>query len=364
MLQVVQLSWVRGTPNQELQFLIKALRRRRGETYTMAIYRPQFKGGHAVTPYAVDSLGHGQYDVLVYDNNWPGQARRVHFNTRTNSWSYVAAQNPSIPGSLYKGDARTGTLSLVPTTTGLGVHYCPFCASTTPRPQGAYNEMWLQGNPFNHGHLFITDAQEHSIGYDHGNFVSQFPGALAVFPTTATFTDLDQAPLPVYRIPFGIDVNVTVDGFGLKYPDTETFSLIGQNHDLTISRIQIRPNEQEHIILSTHQGSMTYTPASSQVQSPVFGVGLVEAPGNYTITTRALSLHPDSSITIRDYPPTSTLAISDASASGQTFDIQLTRQVGGQVQTLNNFTVSQLPGRTLDLLYGQIQNGQPPVQIN
>ena len=89
----------------------------------------------------------------------------------------------------------------------------------------------------------------------------------------------------------------------------------------------------------------------------------MEAPGNYTITTRALSLHPDSSITIRDYPPTSTLAINDASASGQSFDIQVTRQVAGQVQQLSEFTVTPPPGRILDLLYGQVQNGLPPVQL-
>jgi hypothetical protein len=363
MLPVVQQAWVKGTPNQELQFLTNALRRRGGELYTLAIFQPGFVGGHAITPYAVDSLGRGQYDVLVYDNNWPDQVRRVHFDTRADSWSYVAAVNPSTPGSLYRGNARTNTLSLIPTTPGLGVHVCPFCA-TSVGPASMYNEMWLEGNPYNHGHLLIRDAQGHAIGYDHGNFVTQFPGASALFPTGGGFTDLNQKPMPVYRIPFGIDVNVTLDGFGLKYPDTESFSLIGQRHDLAIDRIQVRPNEQEHIALNTHDGSMTYASAGSQVTSPIFSVGLVTAPGNYTIVVRALPLHRDSVITIRDFLPTSTLAVHDASATGQTFEIQLTRQVAGKVQTFNRFSVRQPPGKTVDLLYGQVRNGIPGIQIS
>jgi hypothetical protein len=221
--------------------------------------------------------------------------------------------------------------------------------------------MWLQGNPYNHGHLLIQDAQGHKIGYQHGTFVRQFPGATAVFPTA--FTDLNQKPLPIYRIPFGVDANVTLDGFGLKFPDTETFSLIGQRHDLAIDRIQVRPNEKERIILSTTQGSMTYFSAGSQVTSPVFSVGLVTAPGNYNIAVRALPLHRDSVIKLQDFVKAATLAISDASATAQTFEIHLTRQVGGKVEDLSTFDVTQPPGKTVNVLYEQIQNGQPAIQI-
>jgi hypothetical protein len=119
----------------------------------------------------VDNVAHGQSDVLVYDNNWPGQVRRVHWNTRTDSWSYVAAQNPSVPGSMYKGNAGTGTLSLIPTTPGW--------ASTSVR--SAPNQMWLHGNAYNHAQLLIRDPQERAIGYEGATLVRQIPGATAVF---------------------------------------------------------------------------------------------------------------------------------------------------------------------------------------
>jgi hypothetical protein len=361
MLPVVQNAGVKGTPNQELKFLTTTLRRGR-ELYTMTIFKPGFTGGHAITPYAVDSLGHGQYDVLVYDNNWPDQVRRVHFNTNTNSWSYVAAVNPSVPGSVYRGDARTGTLSLIPTTPGLGVHVCPFCTTPNGNPY-PYTETWLQGNPYNHGHLLIRDDQGHEIGYDHGVFTRKFPGATAVFPTTA-FTDLNQAPLPVYQIPFGISMHVTIDGFGLKYPDTERFTYLGQKRDVTIDRIQVRPGEKESIYLNYQEVSVTYVSAGSQITGPVMSYGLIKSAGDYTVSARALTLHHDSVIKFQDYQSTSTLAINDFSASGQTFEVQLTQPApNGKVKQLGDFTVYQPPGKLIDVVYGQIHDGQPEIQI-
>jgi hypothetical protein len=320
MLPALQDAWVRGTPNYVLQFLTSSFRRQRGELYTMAIFRPGFQDGHAITPYAVDNRGHGRYDVLVYDNNWPDQVRRVHFDTNTDSWSYVAAVNPSVPDAVYSGDARTGTLSLIPTTPGLGVHFCPFCAAAAGR-RNAYNEIRLQGNPYNQAHLLIRDQQGRALGYEGGTLVNLIPGARAVFPTA--FSDRRQRQEPVYRLPIGVNVQVTVDGSGLRYPDTEHVSLIGQNHDLAIDGIEIRPGEHESISLNGgDQASMTYTSAGSQIVSPLMIVGLVRQPGNYSIGAQALTLHPDSIITISDDATTSTLAIHDTSASGQTYELQ------------------------------------------
>ena len=362
MLPAVQDAYVRGTPNVVLKFLTKSLRDRRGELYTMVIYKRGFKGGHAVTPYAVDDRGRGRYDALVYDNNWPDQVRRVQFDTHSNSWSYVAAVKRSAPAAVYRGNARTGTLGLLPTTPGLGVHSCPFCAGAVGRAK-AYNEIQLQGNPYNHAHLLIRDTQSRALGYAGGKFVNQIPGARTVSPVAVSVWQQRQEP--IYRLPFGVDVRVTVDGSPLRYPDTETFSLIGQNHHLAIDGIKIRPGERESITLvGGLQASMTYKSAGSQIRSPFFNVGFVRRPGNYSIGTQARSLHADSVITISDDAATSTLAIHDASASGQTFDFQLTQQIAGRVKKLRTASVDQPPGKAIHLLYGAtVPAGQSRIQV-
>ncbi len=360
-LPALQNAAVHGTPNDVLRFLASSLSRRGGELYTMTLFRPGFQGGHAVTPFAVDDRGGGRYDVLVYDNNWPGQTRRVHFDTNSDSWSYVAGANPSVPDSVYNGNAQTGTVSLVPTTPGLGVHFCPFCAGAVGRPN-ADNEIRLQGNPDNHAHLLIRDQQGRALGYEGSTLVSQIPGARAVFPTALSESQEHQEPL--YQIPFGVNLQVTVDGSSLRYPDTEQFSLIGQNHDLTIDGIEIRPGERESIALNGGDESMTYTSAGSQTMSPLFSVGLVRVAGDYSIGVQAVSLHPDSVITIRDDRVNSTLAVHDASASEQTFELHLTREVDGKVENIRSIRVKQPPGKTLDILYGTVGEGESRFQLS
>ena len=359
-LPALQTGSVHGTPNEVLQFLTKALSRKGGELYTMAIYRPGLEGGHAVTPFAVDSRGGGRYDVLVYDNNWPGQTRRVHFDTNSDSWSYVAAANPSVPDSEYNGNAQTNTVSLIPTTPGLGVHFCPFCAEAAG-PPNADNELRLEGNPDNHAHLLIHDPLGRALGYEGGKLVSEIPGARAVFPTALSDSQEHQEPL--YDVPFGVNVQVTIDGSSLRYPDTEHFSLIGQNHDLTIDGIEVAPGERENLSLNGADESMTYTSAGSQSRSPLFTVGLVRLAGDYSIGVQALSLHPDSVITVSDNRANSTLAIHDASATAQTFELHLEREVAGKAENLRTVRVEQPAGKTLDVLYGTISAGQSRFQL-
>ena len=47
-----------------------------------------------MTPYAVDNKGGGTYQVLIYDNNWPGQTRAITFDTKADTWTYAAASQP------------------------------------------------------------------------------------------------------------------------------------------------------------------------------------------------------------------------------------------------------------------------------
>jgi hypothetical protein len=249
---------------------------------------------------------------------------------------------------------------LLPTTPGLGVHFCPFCADAAGRPN-AYNELELQGNPDNHAQLLIRDPQGRALGYEGGKLISQIPGASAVFPTA--FSDSKQDQEPTYRIPFGVNLQVTVDGSELHYRDTEHFSLIGQDHDLAIDGIEVQPGERESITLNGDDESMTYSNAGSQSTSPLFTVGLVRVAGNYSIGIQALSLHPDSVVRISDDRANSTLALHDASTSGQSFELHLTRQVDSKVETIRTVRVEEPPGKTLDVLYGTVPSGQSRFQL-
>jgi hypothetical protein len=119
----VQPALVHGTPTAILKRLITALTPNATETYTIRFFNSKqgkLLEGHAVTPYAVEDRGGGNFAVLIYDNNSPGVTRAMTFDTNNNSWSY--ALNASL---VWHGGA--GTIDLAPTSASLGRQPCPFC---------------------------------------------------------------------------------------------------------------------------------------------------------------------------------------------------------------------------------------------
>ncbi len=349
---------VDGTPSQILRTLMAALRERGGETYGMGIYQPGFLGGHEITPYAVEERAGGRFDILVYDNNFPGVTRRVHINTRANTWSYEF--DPGQPGSLYKGNAKTKTLTLSPILPGLGVHQCPFCA---PRRANAprFNEIRLEGNPFNHAHLLIVDKQGRRLGYVGSQFVNEIPGASAVRPRTAAGWRGRQEPL--YRIPAQLDLNVTIDGSGLRGPDTEYLSMIGPNRDAAIDQLRMRPGDRNSFEVSGAVGRFAYRSAAGQAESPLFHIGLVGSGKAYRIGIKATSLQPGSLLTSQNDPARGTLTFHDAGTATQTFKITLAHYAQRQVRELETRQIELTSTQRAVIDYGSIKPGQRTIPV-
>jgi hypothetical protein len=343
-----------GTPDQIVQKLISALRQRGGETYGLVFYYPGYKGGHEITPYAVEDLGRGRYDVLAYDNAWPGVTRRLHFNTSNNTWNYQFE-----PGDVYRGNASTKTLFLTPTTPGLGVHRCPFCSGRNGG-ETSFNELSLEGNPFSHAHLLITDDQGRRIGYVGSRFVKEIPGASAVRPRTAVG---GANPEPVYRIPAGLNLTVTIDGRGLHVADTEYLSMIGPGRDAGIDNLRVQPGEVHSFEVSGAVGRFVYRSASGQTESPLFHIGLVGSGKGYRIGVKEVSLEPGSVIMSQNDRAHGTLTFQDSGANHGTFDVTLAHFAQGKVRELETRRVELGADQKAVVHYGSIQPGQKTIPI-
>ncbi len=116
------------TPHEVVNQLVQAFQAgRNSEVYTIAFWKPNRRGGHAVTPFAIEERGNNIFAILVYDNNYPNTIREILVDSNADTWRYNSSVNPDTPEQEYQGDANTKTLLLTPTSFRLQLQKCPFC---------------------------------------------------------------------------------------------------------------------------------------------------------------------------------------------------------------------------------------------
>jgi hypothetical protein len=322
-----------GPPNVILDWFIQELPKT-SETWTIGFFKRDYTGGHAVTPYAVEDRGDGKYGVLIYDNNHPGVTRAFEFDRNANSWRYQASANPDLPEGVYEGDAQSQTLFIVPTSAGEGVQRCPFCKEDpgrerlrpklrTPPPglerrplPGDYDTIMLAGDSVNHGHLLLTDANGKRTGYVDGKIVNEIPGA-RVRPVLMART-WAEAPEPIYQVPSGLKLTITLDGSDLDAPDDESVSIIGSDHSAVASNIILRPDARDRLELSADATRLEYTADSDQAQAPRLEVALDRPGAAFKFAVATPRLTDGASVT----------ATAEAVGGRPTLDVQATGVAG------------------------------------
>ena len=258
-LPLVESGAFQGSPNKVLAEIERVLADPAKETWTIGVVN-EF-GGHAVTPYAVEDRGNGRRTVLVYDNNWPGITRAFEFDTLANSYTFIGGgELPTFKGDARTYAAATAYVSLYPTSPVFRTQRCWFCGrrsgARTGNAAGAsqdFVEIHLTGNSARHGHLLIEDAKGRKLGYRRGKLISQIPQAEIVRPLTTQAT-----PDPIYRLPSGKELTVTIDGSPLKRPDTAELSVIGSRELFYVTPITLRPGQKDRLFLRTGDGIVTY----------------------------------------------------------------------------------------------------------
>jgi hypothetical protein len=304
-LQPVVDARVKGTPSEVLQTLTDALNSG-DELYTLGVYKPDFTGGHAITPFAVEDKGDGKYAILVYDNNFPGTTRAVQVDTNDETWSYVSGTNPDDLGQVYEGNADTNTLELDPTKPGEGLQPCPFCdgeAAAAGDSKGSvlaedkqYTEITLNGDPRNHPHLVFTDDDGKRTGIVGGKMLQEIPD-VQVVKTFAT-QNWEGAPEPRFRLPKGADYTISVDGTDLKKAANDTtINLVGNGLVIDIEDIKLAPGQKDEMALPGGYG-ITYQSNSDEEIAPSVFAGLVEDDAAYNFAASAVGLKKGSTISL------------------------------------------------------------------
>ena len=296
---------VTGRPSRILRTLAAALKSGK-ELYTLGVYKRDFSGGHAITPFAIEDKGGGRYAILVYDNNFPGATRAVNVDLTSETWDYVSGTNPRDLGQLYRGTAKTETLELDPTLP-VEKYYspCPFCKPSRARKGGRkqsvlakadrYTEITLGGDPRNHPHLVFTDDKGRRTGVVGDEFLREIPD-VEVIKTFAT-RNWEGAPEPRFRIPEGKDYTITVDGSALERPTTTDVDLVGNGLVIEVEDIKMKPGQKDEMALPGGYG-ITYQSNGDEEEAPNFFAGLEEDEFAYNFAATAVGIKKGSTVSL------------------------------------------------------------------
>ena len=273
---------VQQTPSGVLNTLLVSLAAgpSGGDQFALGIYKRDFTGGHAITPYAVEDVGGGIYWIMVYDNNYPGEARAVEVDTTADTWRYSGSTNPAEAEDEYEGDATTFTLELAPIGPRLSQQVCPFCAGDSQggaanrgqqAGQRTFNQVWLEGD----ADLLIIDADGRGVGFRDGVFVNEIPGAVSNANKFGVNV-WDIRAEPVYYIPTDIDFTIVIDGSQLTESTNSTVTMIGPGYALEVSDIILEPGQVDTLDVAPDGSLISYRTFSRQ--TPFFLV-VVETDG-------------------------------------------------------------------------------------
>jgi hypothetical protein len=293
-----------------------------GPLYTIKIFNAD--GGHAITPYAVEDKGDGQYAVLVYDNNYPGITRAVEFDTNANTWSYNAATKPGVAEALYTGDADHPFNMRLDATPPGDERPQPFDFTNSPNTgagtagAGAstlYNQISLIGDPGNHAHLVIRDKAGNTTGFVNGKIVNEIPGVQV--QQIASFENWAKTPEPNYLIPASLgEVTVFIDGADLTKPDKEKLTLIGQGFYTEVSDLKLQPGQRDGVYFTGDGKGFVYRTSPGHEQSPTVASAIAQGDNAYAFAAKAIGVKGGSQLTMYIDPKLNAFVLDTTGTAG------------------------------------------------
>jgi hypothetical protein len=316
-LPALSTTKVNGSPTEVLAALSAALPSK--EPLVLGVYKRGFKGGHAITPLAIEDRGDGKVAVLVYDNNFPDTIREVDIDQNANTWNYVASTNPSEQAAVYEGDASSKTLEVEYARNGLGTQPCPFCgggggggraehrglASEADQPA----QLLWEGDPRDgrHSEVTIVDGDGNVAGItgsgDDAEIINEIPG-VDVVPSKLGGDQLvdvfNESAAPVFDLPQDLSFEVDFNARGLDGRTDEGFSLVRDGVTFTLDDLRLESDDDQQVEIGSRNLAMEN--AADHDVSPTLGYDDVAGGKGYEVTVRTSGLDADSTLDLTAKP--------------------------------------------------------------
>ncbi|MEM9188047.1 MAG: hypothetical protein AAGF12_02635 [Myxococcota bacterium] len=306
------------TPPSEVVRLLEEALDTGNEAYTLGFYKPGFQAGHAVTPIDVVDGDNGT-EILVYDNNFPGQTRSILVDEENETWEYSAAASPDVAESAYHGDASTKTLGLTPLSVRQGTLECPFCGDYQAG-MAANRNVSVTGD----ASLLITDENGNQIGHtSDGELVNSIPGAS--FGAQRSDDLWQDRQEPVYLVPGGSGLELAIGDGGDGSLDPSDVAVVGPGYYLGIENIVLEPGQIDGAFIGRDTTSISYVTDGLETPDIVLAVETAAADWIVVVRSRGDSggQQIDASV---DFADGGTLSLFFAGTDAESeFDLYLTR---------------------------------------
>ena len=363
-LPAVRRAGISGSPAAILAALIEGLNGARADSYTLAFTKADGSGGHAVTPYAVEDRGGGEFAVLVYDSNFPGQARTLQIDREADTWSYNAAANPNRRSGGYSGDAASQSLFLFPTGPARGPQPCPFCApqdtpggatgedSNTSRAGSAgptFNQVYLGGDAPPRARLVFAATNASGDRSATPRLRAELPG-VKQYPIYTGDLWADSAPPDVY-LPASRTYALAIDAGALTQPAKGDIVLIGRGFTLAARNIQVDLDAGPSVFYPAADGSSLSFVAAGE-ETPTFDLGTTAGGASYALTVAGASL-PGGAAADLELDGDGALQISFGGTDGPLqYDLALRRIDGEGEARFAHADLTYLPDSVVYVEYG------------
>jgi len=237
---------MKNLPSQILYMVSSAMSGTEENYPILFFYRTDMKGGHAVTPYAVEDKGNGIYWIRIYDNNFPGyHDKKIIVDINNETWYYTER---------YNGDRFSHNLGTAPISIFAQRPVCPWCVNTLNTIPTI--QLTHQGA----GELLIQDSLSRRLGYQDGVFYSEIPGAYA----QPVLGGLDIDTQPIFYLPLTDEYSLTLAGLPTKSVGEASIVAFGPGYGITINGIDVDSMTMDVISISNDGSTINYQPNQDQ----------------------------------------------------------------------------------------------------
>ena len=303
------------------------------ESYTIGIYMPDGSGGHATTPYAIVDKDDETW-IMHYDNNFPGEERHIAVDRKANTWKYFTASDPKERGATYTGDADSHSLTIAPTSVRLGKLICPFCGDVDADAGAAKGtrEIIMDGD----ADLLVTDDTGKRIGHADGKLVNEIAGATIV-ETKATARRSEHEP--VYELPGGHPLTITLDGSTLHSKESTDVSLVAAGYTMGVYGVALSPGEKDTIKFSADWKEISYE--TQQDETPDLEIGVETSGADYEFDIHAAGETGGQRVDLSLDVKAGTLAVQATDKAGTaTYEVEIHRIAKGGDQVFTHHGVA------------------------